>query len=110
MNEERNCNIHGVTMYSKRKDGGFRCKKCSIDAVNKRRRFLKIKAIQYKGGSCVKCGYNKSVHALEFHHLDKNEKDFGIGAANKSWEIIKKELDKCILVCANCHREIHSLE
>lgn len=72
------------------------------------RQKLKIKAIEYKGGCCQKCGYNKCNAALEFHHLDPNEKDFGIGTYTVlSWDKIKEELDKCILVCANCHREIH---
>ena len=71
---------------------------------------IKVKAVEYKGGCCEKCGYNKYVGALEFHHLDPTQKDFAIGSKGytRSWEKVKKELDKCILVCANCHREIHS--
>jgi hypothetical protein len=45
---------------------------------------------------------------LEFHHLDPNEKDFSIGGKSWSLERLKKEVDKCILICANCHRELHS--
>ena len=72
------------------------------------RQKLKEKAIEYKGGCCQKCGYDRCNSALEFHHLDPNEKDFGIGSYSVlSWEKIKPELDKCIMVCANCHREIH---
>lgn len=68
----------------------------------------KERAIEYKGGKCVKCGYNKCNSALEFHHIDPNEKDFSVSQnMNMSWDKIKKELDKCILVCSNCHREIH---
>ena len=54
----------------------------------------------------------KRIEALEFHHLNPNEKDFIISDRNLilDWNIIKKELDKCELVCANCHREIHSKE
>mgnify|MGYP003431129005 FL=1 len=46
---------------------------------------------------------------MEFHHLDPEQKDFGIAAKGytRSWEKVKEELDKCIMVCANCHREIH---
>lgn len=78
-------------------------------AVQKRRLKLKQLSVDYKGGCCERCGYKKSLSALEFHHLDPNEKDFSISknGDTKSWERIKKELDKCILVCANCHREIH---
>ena len=69
-------------------------------------------AVTYKGGKCEKCGYNKCIAALDFHHLNPLEKDFSIGnkGYTRSWENIKKEIDKCILVCANCHREIHSNE
>jgi len=82
------------------------------EAVQTRRKKVKELAIEYKGGSCQKCGYNKCNAALEFHHLDPSEKDFSISASGntRGWELIKKELDKCILVCANCHREIHDEE
>lgn len=67
-------------------------------------------AIKYKGGKCTICGYNRCNNALDFHHIDPEEKSFGIGrcGCSKSWQSIKVELDKCILVCSNCHREIHS--
>jgi predicted HNH restriction endonuclease len=78
-------------------------------AVARRRRKLKNLAIKYKGGRCIFCGYSKYNGALEFHHLDTNKKDFGLSVRGltRSWERIKKELDKCILVCSNCHKEIH---
>jgi len=81
----------------------------NVIAVKKRRNKLKEMAIEYKGGSCEKCGYNRCPRALEFHHLDPTQKDFGIGykGYTRSWEKVKEELDKCIMVCANCHREIH---
>ena len=60
------------------------------------------------GGSCQICGYNKCLTALEFHHLNPNLKDISFSKnANQSWQTIRKELPKAILVCANCHREIH---
>lgn len=72
------------------------------------RKKLKEKLVEYKGGKCERCGYDKCITALEFHHLDPREKDFGIGSKDVlSFEKCKKEVDKCILVCANCHREIH---
>lgn len=78
--------------------------------VSKRRKKLKQMAIEYCGGKCQLCSYSKCLWALEFHHLDSAKKDFSIGSSGitKSWETTKLELDKCILVCANCHREIHS--
>lgn len=67
----------------------------------------KTKAIEYKGGKCIVCGYNKSIRALQFHHLDPTQKDFGISGTTKSFEKLKPELDKCVLLCANCHGEVH---
>lgn len=105
------CKRHGLTEFSVDKNGKCRCKKCRQDAVQKRRRNLKQLAVEYKGGKCQICGYNKYIGALEFHHLNPEEKDFEIGCGNtKSFEKFKKELDKCILVCSNCHKELHGKE
>lgn len=81
-----------------------------IKAVAKRRKRLKEMGVEYKGGKCIFCGYNREIDALEFHHLEKDNKDFGLSkkGLTRSWNRTKNELDKCILVCANCHREIHS--
>lgn len=78
--------------------------------ISEKRRELKLKAIAYKGGSCSVCGYNKCPGALIFHHINPDEKDFGISHNGSVWkfDLIKDELDKCILVCANCHAEIHA--
>lgn len=79
--------------------------------VKKRRSKLKEELVEYKGGRCEICGYNKCIEALEFHHLNREEKDFTISSySNLSIDKLKKEVDKCILVCANCHREIHHKE
>ena len=80
-----------------------------IKAVAKRRRKIKILAIEYKGKKCQICGYNKYPGALDLHHV-KGNKNFGIGdkGYTRSWEKIKTELDKCVLVCANCHRELEA--
>ena len=107
-----NVSIPSITKYTTNKRVKLtneEKKKRNILLVKKRRQFLKEKAVEYKGGCCEKCGYNKYIGALEFHHLDPNEKDFGIASngITRSWEILKKELDQCILVCSNCHREIH---
>ncbi len=79
-----------------------------IKAVAKRRRKVKTMAIEYKGGKCQICSYKKYQGALELHHLNKAEKSFGIGdkGYTRSWEKVRAELDKCILLCANCHREV----
>ncbi len=83
-----------------------RAKKSGSYVVSWRQR-TKLRAIAYKGGSCQICGYDKSVRALQFHHLIPGEKDFNISRASKSWQSIKKELEKCLLLCSNCHAEVH---
>ena len=73
------------------------------------RQRIKKQCIEYLGGKCENCGYDKCTAALDFHHKDMNEKEFNIsGGSLKSFEKLKPELDKCILLCANCHREIHN--
>ena len=81
-----------------------------IKAVIKRRKKVKTMALEYKGGKCQSCGYNRCEAALELHHLDPKTKSFGIGEKGytRSWLKVKAELDKCILLCANCHREIEA--
>ena len=98
----------GLERYS-RFDKDLTRKQKQVILVTERRRRLKEMSVEYKGGKCSECGYNKCINALEFHHLDAYEKDFSIGnnGHTRSWERIRIELDKCIIVCANCHREIH---
>ena len=81
-----------------------------VEAVQRRRDKIKEMGVQYKGDKCCICGYDKYIGALEFHHLDPNQKDFGISAKGytRSFERVKEELDKCILVYSNCHKEIHA--
>ena len=80
----------------------------NVIKVKKRRKKIKEMAVTYLGGECNRCGYDKCINALEFHHIDPDLKEFGIGdGKTRSWEKVKKELDICLLVCANCHREIH---
>lgn len=77
--------------------------------VNTKRKRTKTKAIEYKGGKCEKCGYSKCNGALQFHHRDPKSKEFGIAdyGYTRSWERTQKELDKCMLLCSNCHAEEH---
>ncbi len=78
-------------------------------APKETRREIKQRAVEYKGGHCQKCGYDRCLAALTFHHLDPAEKDFGISDLIKiaSWKTIKRELGKTILLCTNCHAEAH---
>ena len=104
------CKHHGDTVHALDSLNRWRCRKCRVEAVQKRRDKLKLLAVEYKGGKCCICGYSKYIGALEFHHLNPNNKDFGISSKGytRSFDLVKKELDKCILVCSNCHKEIHA--
>ncbi|MFA6384778.1 MAG: hypothetical protein WCY10_05350, partial [Candidatus Omnitrophota bacterium] len=81
-----------------------------IRAVRARRKKVRQMSVDYKGGKCELCNYDRCVDALEFHHNDEAGKKFGISEKGytRSWDTVKVELDKCILVCANCHRELHA--
>lgn len=107
------CKICGETnpdLFYVHKNGyaRYRCKKCDNKETIKRFRSYKKAAVEYKGGACVKCGYNKCLGSLDFHHCDPTQKDPN-WRKMRNWplEKIKAELDKCILVCRNCHGEIH---
>lgn len=81
----------------------------SYESVKKSYQKRKQQIIYVMGGKCVCCGYNKCNSALELHHLDPSEKEFAISnRVIKAWEKQKAELPKTVLVCANCHREIHA--
>ena len=114
---QKECKHHGITNFKlvtigRDVDGKFakrvlKCVKCvgrlQVEYVKR----IKKNCVQYKGGKCERCGYNKCLGALEFHHKNPEEKEFSLSNKKKRFEILKIELDKCLLVCANCHREIH---
>src|ERR1039457_1895291 len=84
----------------------------SSEAVMKSQRKKKMFAVEQFGGKCQICGYNKCINALEFHHIDPATKEFSPSYVifARKWEEAFKELEKCILICANCHRENHFSE
>jgi hypothetical protein len=87
------------------------CKECLYFLQKARWKDRKRKAIFLLGGKCSRCGYDKSLAALHFHHLDPSKKEFNWDRLRqKTWEDVITELKKCILVCANCHAEIHAPE
>ena len=94
-----------------RKESSSYCKTCLY--VYQKQRWIdrKFKAVELLGGKCSICGYNKCLDALEFHHLDPSKKEFAFNKMRLiSWPRMIKELKKCILLCANCHRETHYQE
>jgi hypothetical protein len=84
------------------------CKENEYKRIESFRKDRKEYMVSCFGGKCQCCGYDKCIQALEFHHLDPSKKDFTL-CTNliQKWTKIANELKKCILVCANCHREIH---
>lgn len=89
------------------------CKICEKHQSNEYhkcyKKIIKRKLVEYMGGCCKICGFNKYISALEFHHLNPEHKEFTI-SKYYSIEKAKKELSKCIMVCCNCHRGLHNNE
>ncbi|KKM20287.1 hypothetical protein LCGC14_1646990 [marine sediment metagenome] len=103
------CIICGrIYNYSRR--GYHRHKsKCGACLKTENRRKIKILGIKYLGGKCISCGWNKYVEGLTFHHINPKKKEFSISNSKlRSWKRVKSELNKCILLCQNCHRGVHS--
>lgn len=86
-------------------EGKYHCQYCN-QKLNRLR--YRIALVKYKGVKCEVCGYEGNISVMEFHHTNSNEKEFGLGDGIKSWESMKKEVDKCELLCSNCHRIKHS--
>lgn len=60
---------------------------------------------------CAKCNYNAHPAALDFHHLDPSKKEFNIGhKVQRGFKNLKQEIDKCVLLCKNCHTVFHIKE
>lgn len=105
------CNLSKprTCFYFSKKSGSY-CKDCIVKSNLYRQRITKELAVEYKGGCCSNCGYNKCIAALDFHHLNPSGKDrryFNMRGGLS--DNLKTELDKCVLLCSNCHREAHSL-
>ncbi len=115
MKEKSNCIVCGTLLRGKQ------TKFCSIACKNKHHQSYeaqkgrgltrKIQLVKAAGGQCSICGYKKNLSALAFHHTDSADKDFKLdmrSLSNRKLEYVLTELDKCILVCHNCHAELHN--
>jgi 5-methylcytosine-specific restriction endonuclease McrA len=105
----KECKKHGLTDYVLEGRGAYRCKKCRVDAVMKRRQVVKQQLVEQAGGKCKLCGYDRCLNALQFHHLDPSQKCFGLDRGiTRSYEQSAEEAKKCVLLCANCHAEVEA--
>lgn len=107
--KEKKCLLCGRTFKPKTASANQRscCYDCMPEGTQLRRGDFLAKIKISRGGQYERCGYNKCLKALEFHHLDPAEKDFTISNDHFKLEEAIKESKKCILLCANCHRELH---
>ena len=121
--------IHGLCDVSVVKSAlsGRQRKFCSLQCKNRygnnrfqsyisqqeRGRKRKIELVSLKGKKCQLCGYNGNYSALEFHHIDPDNKKFQLdlrSLSNRKWSAILCEATKCLLICSNCHKEVHNPE
>ncbi len=79
-------------------------------AQQRRGKRRKLLLIEVKGGKCLRCGYARNHAALDFHHIDPESKVFALdlrALSNRKWEKVLEEVEKCVLLCSNCHAEEH---
>jgi hypothetical protein len=106
----RVCAKHGALPFRKDARGTYRCPRCNGERVSERRRRVKEILVAEAGGACRLCGYDRCVRALEFHHVDRTNKDFGLAlrGVSRSLERARAEARKCVLLCSNCHMEVEA--
>lgn len=119
---QRECRKHGLTdycQYTKGKSAGkgktraprkaWMCRACHTERVTRRRKARKQSAVEQLGGKCGRCGYDRCLSALQFHHTDPSTKSVGVACllTKRGSGAVSDELAKCVLLCANCHFELH---
>ena len=116
--ESRECRKCGATkalsLFAKNKNcqqGRERvCQECRTKVVTEKRRGAKVRSVEYLGGACMHCGGVFHPAVYDFHHTDPTVKEADPGSLmGRKWERIAEELDKCVLLCANCHRMEHNI-
>jgi hypothetical protein len=102
------CPHHGDTEFWLTGQGYYRCKRCRSAAVSRRRRRVKETLVREAGGCCCICGYDRSMRALHFHHVEPTNKRHEINAKGVAIALdrLRIEARKCVLVCSNCHAEV----
>jgi hypothetical protein len=104
------CRRHGLTTHRVRPDDSLVCLRCRSESVVRRRRRIKRTLVDEAGRSCRLCGYSRSLAALVFHHVDRSNKSFGLAerGRTRSLDRARRESQKCLLLCANCHAEVEA--
>lgn len=107
---EKKCPICEKIFRPKNKSANQRicCYDCMPDGIQLTRGVFLAKIKEARGGKCLRCGYNKCMQALEFHHLDPSQKEFTISNDHFRLQEAINESKKCILLCSNCHKEFHA--
>lgn len=108
--ECRTCAKHGEVQFVLESRGYWRCCKCRSEGVIRWRHRVKERLVAACGGKCQGCGYDRCMRALEFHHRNPEQKEFGIaaGGRTKGFATKLKEAKKCVLLCSNCHMEVEA--
>ena len=106
------CRHHGATEFVLEGRGYYRCKQCRAESVVRHRQKVKETLVAEAGGRCIACGYSRNIRALQFHHLDPDEKRLGLSSQGVTYSLerLRGEANKCVLLCANCHAEVESGE
>jgi transposase len=104
------CTRHGDTDFILEGRGYYRCKRCRVEAVVRRRRKVKAILVKEAGGRCCICGYDRCIGALEFHHLDPKDKRMEVSryGVTLALDAVRAEARKCVLLCSNCHAEVEN--
>jgi transposase len=107
---EMPCSRHGLTHFRLDNRRSYRCLRCRQERVAERRRTVKRILVAEAGGQCARCGYDRCIAALQFHHLDRSTKSFTVSSngVTRSLERAREEARKCVLLCANCHAEVEA--
>lgn len=103
-------NLDDFVKHTNGKDGRWnRCKKCQSEYCTAKYQERKERVYALKDKPCARCGGVFPAYVMDFHHLDPTKKEFTIGKiiGSRNMERLLAEIDKCVLVCANCHRTIH---
>jgi transposase len=107
---EMPCARHGSTTFRLDHRLSYRCLRCRQEQVAERRRTVKRILVAEAGGCCARCGYDRCIAALQFHHVDRSAKSFTLASkgVTRSLERARQEARKCVLLCANCHAEVEA--